>query len=272
MVDRLKDKVALISGAARGQGAVEAELFAAEGARVVIGDILDDALAVTAARINATYPDRALAVHLDVTDLGDWQAAVQKAESQFGGLHVLVNNAGITSERFGGLQSIEDMSVEAWSALLAVNLTGNFLGMKAAIPAIRRTIEPLHAADPRATGSIVNISSAQAIRPSPKQANYAASKWGQRGLTKVAASELGPLIRVNSVHPGPIDTPMIHDMLVTNLDVLGGLIADTPLERVGTPEDVAWLVVFLASDESSYCTGAEYLVEGGRTAATVVRG
>lgn len=271
MVNRLAGKVALISGGARGQGMVEAEFFAAEGAHVVLGDVLDDEAIVVANRINAEFPDAAVAVHLDVTSPSDWEVAVKTAESAFGGLHVLVNNAGITSERYGGLQNIEDMSLEAWNALLSVNLTGNFLGMKAAIPLIRRTIEPLRITDPRATGSIVNISSAQAIRPSPKQANYAAAKWGQRGLTKVGASELGPVIRVNSVHPGPIDTPMIHDMLVSNLDVLGGLIADTPLERVGTPEDVAWLVVFLASDESSYCTGAEFLVEGGRTAATVVR-
>ena len=270
MSGRLEGKVALISGAARGQGAAEACLFVREGARVVLGDVLADVHEV-AASINADSPGAAVAVHLDVTSPESWRAAVELARVSFGGLHVLVNNAGITGERLGGLQPIETMSLEAWRTLLEVNLTGNFLGIQAAIPLLRETATPLHAADPRRAASIINISSAQAIRPSPFQSNYAASKWGQRGLTKVAASELGPVIRVNSVHPGPIDTPMIHDMLVSNLDVLAGLQADTPLQRVGTAEEVADLVLFLASDESSYCTGAEFLIEGGRTAATVVR-
>jgi 3alpha(or 20beta)-hydroxysteroid dehydrogenase len=270
MAGRLAGKVVLISGAARGQGACEAKLFVREGAQVVLGDVIDDEVNAVAADINSADPGTAVAVHLDVTNADEWVAAVGAALSHFGGLHVLVNNAGITSERFGGLVDIEDMSLEAWNGLLAVNLTGTFLGMRSAIPTMRSTVAPLHAENPRATGSIINISSAQAIRPSPGQANYAASKWGVRGLTKVAASELGPTIRVNSVHPGPIDTPMIHDMLVGNLDVLDALMADTPLARVGTAEEVADLVLFLASDESSYCTGAEFLVEGGRTAATVV--
>jgi 3alpha(or 20beta)-hydroxysteroid dehydrogenase len=225
-----------------------------------------------AADINAEHPGSAAAVLLDVTSFAAWVAAVATARDQFGGLHVLVNNAGITSERYGGLAPIETMTLEAWNGLLEVNLTGNFLGIKAAIPLLRETVTPLLASNPRASASIVNISSAQALRPSPHQANYAASKWGQRGLTKVAASELGPVIRVNSVHPGPIDTPMIHDMLVGNLDVLAGLQADTPLARVGTAEEIADLVLFLASEESSYSTGAEFLAEGGRTAATVLRG
>ncbi len=270
MAGRLAGKVALISGAARGQGAAEARLFVAEGARVVVGDVLPEVRDV-AVDINETTPGAAAAVLLDVTSVDAWTAAVDTARREFGGLHVLVNNAGITSERYGGLQPIETMSLEAWNALLEVNLTGNFLGIKAAIGLLRETATALLATNPRASASIVNISSAQAIRPSPNQANYAASKWGQRGLTKVAASELGPVIRVNSVHPGPIDTPMIHDMLVSSLDVLVGLQADTPLARVGTAEEVADLVLFLASEESSYCTGAEFLVEGGRTAATVAR-
>jgi 3alpha(or 20beta)-hydroxysteroid dehydrogenase len=272
MAGRLAGKVVLISGAARGQGACEARLFVDHGARVVLGDVLDAEVHAVADDLAASHPGTAVAVHLDVTSADDWTAAVDTAVSRFGGLHVLVNNAGITSERFGGLVDIEDMSLEAWNGLLAVNLTGTFLGMRSAIPAMRSTVGPLHAADPRAAGSIINISSAQAIRPSPRQANYAAAKWGVRGLTKVGASELGPTIRVNSVHPGPIDTPMIHDSLVNNLNVLDALVADTPLARVGTAEEVADLVLFLASDESSYCTGAEFLVEGGRTAATVARG
>jgi 3alpha(or 20beta)-hydroxysteroid dehydrogenase len=271
MANRLAGKVALISGAARGQGACEAELFVREGARVALGDVIDDELHTVAGEINSSHPGAALALHLDVTSADDWAAAVDAVRTHFGGLHVLVNNAGITSERFGGLVDIEEMSLEAWNALLAVNLTGTFLGMRAAIPLIRSTVAPLHATDGRASGSIINISSAQALRPSPRQANYAAAKWGVRGLTKVGASELGPTIRVNSVHPGPIDTPMIHDSLVNNLGVLDALLADTPLHRVGTAAEVADLVLFLASDESSYSTGSEFLVEGGRTAATVGR-
>ncbi|TML18250.1 MAG: SDR family oxidoreductase [Actinobacteria bacterium] len=271
MTGRLVGRVALISGAARGQGAVEARMFVEEGARVVLGDVIEDELRATADAINATHPRSATAVVLDVTRPDQWMAAVAVAEREFGGLHILVNNAGITNERYGGLCDIEDMPLDAWNALLNVNLTGVFLGMKSAIPLLRSSIRPLYEQNPRLTASIVNISSAQAIRPSPGQSNYAASKWAVRGLTKVAASELGPMIRVNSVHPGPIDTPMISEMLKTNLSVLQGLIAETPLERVGTAEEVASLVLFLASDESSYCTGAEFLVEGGRTAATVAK-
>lgn len=271
MVGRLAGRVALISGAARGQGAVEARMFVEEGARVVLGDVIEDELRATTDAINAAHPDSARCAVLDVTSPDQWAAAVALAERDFGGLHVLINNAGITNERYGGLCDIEHMTLEAWNGLLNVNLTGVFLGMKCAIPLLRSSIAASYALDPRSTASIVNISSAQAIRPSPGQSNYAASKWAVRGLTKVAASELGPTIRVNSVHPGPIDTPMIADMLKTNLSVLQSLIADTPLERVGTPEEVASLVLFLASDESSYCTGAEFLVEGGRTSATVAK-
>ncbi|MEZ4293167.1 MAG: SDR family oxidoreductase [Myxococcota bacterium] len=269
MSDRLSGKIVLLSGAARGQGAAEAELFADEGARVVIGDVLETELAATAARIEARHPGRVEALRLDVTSPDDWRAAVAAAEARFGGLHVLVNNAGITNQRFGGLQPIESLPLQAWNALLAVNLTGSFLGIQAAIPLLRRTIERARAKDPHATGSIVNISSAQAILPSAGQANYAASKWGQRGLTRVAAAELGPLVRVNSVHPGPIDTAMVQ---VSDPSQLDSLVADMPLRRIGTPEEVARLVLFLASDESSFCTGSEFLVEGGRTAATVTRG
>ena len=246
-------------------------MFVDEGATVVLVDVSANELHATGDAINETHPESARAVALDVTRPEQWRDAVAVAEHAFGALHILVNNAGITNERYGGLCDIEDMTLEAWNGLLEVNLTGVFLGMKSAIPLLRSSIRPLYEQNPRATASIVNISSAQAIRPSPGQSNYAASKWAVRGLTKVAASELGPMIRVNSVHPGPIDTPMIAEMLKTNVSVLQSLIADTPLERVGTAEEVAALVLFLAGDESSYCTGAEFLVEGGRTSATVAK-
>lgn len=265
MARRLEGKVALISGGARGQGAAEALLFAREGARVVIGDVRRDDLEATAASVNAEIPGSVVAVPLDVTELTQWQAAVAVAEREFGGLHVLVNNAGVTSEGFGGLQPIEEMSLEAWEGVLRINLTGAFLGIKAAAPLIRSTVVPLRAANQRAGGSIVNISSAQGKRPSAFQSNYAASKWALRGLTRVAASELAPEIRVNAVLPGPIVTPMIKSMLDSNVAVLDALVRDVPLGRVGQADEVADLVLFLASDESSYCSGSDFMVEGGRT-------
>ena len=137
MTGRLTGKSVLISGAARGQGACEAELFVHEGARVVLGDVMDDEVQAVADDIGASHPGAAVAVHLDVTSSDDWVAAVGAVVSHFGGLHVLVNNAGITSERFGGLVDIEDMTLEAWNGLLAVNLTGTFLGMRSVIPTMR---------------------------------------------------------------------------------------------------------------------------------------
>ncbi len=263
---RLAGKVALISGAARGQGAAEGLLFAREGARVVLGDVLADELAATVATIEAQHPGQVVGVPLDVSSEDAWQAAVATAEERFGGLDVLVNNAGVTNERWGGLMALEDMPLEAWNGLMAINLTGVFLGIKTAAPLIRRTVAPKREADVRVGGSIVNISSAQGMLPSAFQGNYAASKWGVRGLTKVAASELAPHIRVNAVLPGPIRTPMVSAMLDDNTAVLKALVDNVPLDRVAVAEEVADLVLFLASDESSYSTGGDFVVDGGRVA------
>jgi 3alpha(or 20beta)-hydroxysteroid dehydrogenase len=242
-MERTIDKVALISGAARGIGAAIATRLHGEGAKVVLGDVLDDEGRATAERIGsgATY------VHLDVTRSEDWEAAVGTAAETFGGLNILVNNAGIVN-----FAPIEDYTREQWDAVLAVNLTGTFNGIKASIPLLKRG----------RGGSIINISSIAGIRGYEAIAGYTASKFGVRGLTKSAALDLGRYgIRVNSVHPGVIKTPMTEGMA---LDM-----SRTPLNRVGHPGEVAALVLYLASDESQFVTGAEFIIDGGDTAGTV---
>jgi 3alpha(or 20beta)-hydroxysteroid dehydrogenase len=246
-------------------GAATAARFVDEGARVVLADVLDADLAATAAAIEARVPGTTAALHLDVTQEAQWVAAVGVAVERFGGLHILVNNAGTTGRAHGSL--IEDYPTDDWAFVLAVNLTGPFLGMRAAIPTIAGTIaRQREAGDVDATGSIVNLSSAQAFRPSSGNAAYASSKWGLRGLTKVVALDAAPLVRVNSVHPGPVETPMIADSLARGDAVIEYLKAEMPLGRIGKPADVANMVLFLASDESGFCTGAEFLIEGGRLA------
>ena len=265
MSARLEGKVALVTGAARGMGAAIARRFAVEGAKVVLGDVRVDDVRATAAAIEADHPGSTLAIELDVTSEASWAAAIASTVDRFGELHVLVNNAGVTGSAHGTL--IDEYPVDDWSFVLSVNLTGPFLGMRAAVPVIRDAVERMRAAgDPTATGSIVNISSAQGIRPSHGNAAYASSKWGLRGLTKVVALDAAPLVRVNSVHPGPVETPMIAASLADGDQILQYLTAEMPLARIGQPEDVANLVLFLASDESGFSTGAEFLVEGGRLA------
>jgi 3alpha(or 20beta)-hydroxysteroid dehydrogenase len=247
VVGRLEGKVALISGAARGQGEAEARLFAAEGAKVVLGDVLDDLGEKLAVEIG----DAATYVHLDVTRQSDWEGAVEVASSSFGKLDVLVNNAGIL--RFG---SIERTSFEEYRRVIEVNQFGCFLGMKAVIPALKAA----------GGGAIVNISSTQGLEGMAGACAYSASKFAVRGMTKSAALELGRFgIRVNSVHPGGIDTPMLQLDQVdpSNKDAA---YRHQPISRIGQPEEVARLVAFLASEESSYSTGSEFLVEGGMTA------
>jgi cyclopentanol dehydrogenase len=249
-MDRLKGKVALISGGARGQGAAEARLFVGEGAKVVIGDVLDDQCRKTAEEINAKVSAKSvIPLHLDVTRAADWRAAVETCQREFGGLDVLVNNAGIIT---GG--GIEETTEEEWDAVVNVNQKGVWLGMKYAVPAMRQ----------RGAGSIINISSIYGLIGSGGTAAYHGTKGAVRLLTKTAAIQYAPeKIRVNSIHPGVILTPML-DMATP--EQLQPLIDATPLKRGAQPEEVGWCAVFLASDEASFVTGSELVVDGGYTA------
>jgi 3alpha(or 20beta)-hydroxysteroid dehydrogenase len=248
---RLAGKVALISGGARGQGAVEAKLFSQEGAQVVFGDILDEQGKHVEEEIRAQSGE-ATYVHLDVTRAQDWQRAVQTAESQYGKLDILVNNAGIVIHG-----AIEETSEDDWDRIMAINLKGVFLGTKYAIPAMRRA----------GGGSIVNISSGAGIAPAPgTSAAYAATKGGVRIFSKATAVQHAKdNIRCNSVHPGPIDTPMVRGPQ-TDPARVAELSGRVPLARLGTSEEIAYGVLYLASDESSYVTGSELVIDGGRTA------
>ncbi len=247
---RLEGKVALISGGARGQGATEAKLFAKEGAAVVIGDILQDEGSQVEAEINESG-GRALFVNLDVTSASDWQSAVAKAVDTFGKLDILVNNAAIYSR-----VPIEHASEEEWDSIIDINLKGVFLGTKHSIAAMREA----------GSGSIINISSTAGLVGSPRGGAYTASKGGVRLFTKNTAIQLAPDgIRANSIHPGPVDTDMIADNIRTP-EGLAESEARVPLGRIGTVEDVAYGALFLASDDASYMTGAELVIDGGITA------
>lgn len=252
MGDRLQGKVALISGGARGMGAAEARLFVAEGARVVVGDVLVDEGKALADELGGAVRF----VELDVTSEESWQAAVNVATSEFGGLDVLVNNAGIWK-----VMPLLMTTAEDYMQVVRVNQLGVFLGMKTAVPAMV------------GSGSIVNISSVAGLTGAVGQIAYGASKWAVRGMTKIAALELAAGgIRVNSVHPGLIKTPMmtvITDEWGLDPEVL--LKPSVPQGRLGTAEDVAPVVLFLASDESSHVTGGEYSVDGGMTAGFAPR-
>lgn len=243
----LTGKVALVTGAARGQGAAEARLFVARGARVVLTDVLAEEGAALAESLGPA----AHFVRHDVTDDADWAAAVDTAVTVFGGLNVLVNNAAVYVAK-----PLAETDPADFDRILRINLTGAFRGIRAALaPMVRR-----------GGGSIVNISSQAGLAGLPSHGAYGSSKWGLRGLTKTAALELGPKgIRVNSVHPGPIATPMIP-----TLTTGPGSYPAVPLQRTGLPEDVAELVAFLASDASSYITGAEVSIDGGLAAGKFV--
>jgi 3alpha(or 20beta)-hydroxysteroid dehydrogenase len=234
---RVEGKVALISGGARGMGAEHARVLAEEGAKVVIGDILDDEGKALAAEIG----DAARYVHLDVTQPDQWDAAVATATGEFGKLNVLVNNAGIVA-----LGQLRNFDLAKWQKVIDVNLTGTFLGMRVAV-------DPMTEAG---GGSIINVSSIEGLRGAPAVHPYVASKWAVRGLAKSAALELAPLnIRVNSIHPGFIRTPMTAKLPEDMVTV--------PLGRPGEAREVATFVLFLASDESSYSTGSEFIMDGG---------
>jgi len=242
-VGRLDGKVAIITGGARGIGAAEATRFVAEGAQVVVADVLDTEAEVVADGLGAD----AIAAHLDVTDPASWKAAVASAIERFGHLDILVNNAGIV--RVG---LVESMEVEDFRAVMEVNLVGTFLGIQAVVPALRDA----------GGGSIVNTSSTAGFIGYAGLGAYGASKFGVRGLTKTAARELGSSgIRVNSIHPGGTDTPMVHSETF-HLDPDTAFVGQ-PIARIGQPEEIAALAVFLASDESSYSTGAEFIADGG---------
>ena len=248
---RLENKVALISGGARGMGAEEARLFAAEGAKVVIGDILEDEGRRTEAKINEAGGE-CLYIRLDVTSESSWQEAVAATVARFGKLDIVVNNAGI-----GGGGRLEDNTVEEWDRVMAVNAKGVFLGTKAAIPEMRRA----------GGGSIINISSQLGLVGTDNSSpQYQASKGAVRLLTKATAIQYaGEGIRCNSVHPGPIVTPMTEAGRA-NPQRQEVMLSRIPLGRYGLAEDVAYGVLFLASDESSFMTGSELVIDGGWTA------
>ncbi|MGP4019609.1 glucose 1-dehydrogenase [Saccharopolyspora sp. 5N708] len=242
---RLAGKVAIITGAARGQGAATARRFVAEGARVLVADVADELGAALAEELG---PD-AVYQHLDVGSEDDWVDAVRAAR-ELGSVNVLVNNAGVLH-----FAELADTSLADYERVIRVNQIGTFLGMREVIPAMSD-----------GGGSIINVSSVEGLGGMPLLVAYSASKFAIRGMTKVAAMELGPKgIRVNSVHPGAIDTQMISDAVggPVPMDYVGKRVA---LGRVGQPEEIAALAVFLASDESSYCTGAEFIADGGATA------
>ena len=258
---RLEGKVALISGGARGQGAAEARLFVQEGASVVIGDILDDEGMKLEAEIRE-LGGRITFVHLDVTEAEQWANAVNEAVTRYGKLDILVNNAGIGSTNIGGVQAprIHDAPEEVWDQIMDVNGKGVFLGTRAALPVMLTN----------GNGSIINISSIAGMvglgPGSGAGSAYASSKGAVRLLTKSTAVQYATDgIRCNSVHPGYIDTAMTARMM-SEPGMRETRISATPLGRIGTVDDIANGVLFLASDESSFMTGSELVIDGGYTA------
>lgn len=242
---RLQGRAAIVTGAAGGQGAAAARRLVAEGARVLMTDVNDS----DGKEVADELGDAALYQQLDVSSEQDWAAAVRTAQSSFGGVDVLVNNAGILH-----FSEIAETALDDYERVIRINQTGTFLGMRAVIPVMSPG------------SSIVNVSSVEGIGGMPLLVAYSASKFAIRGMTKVAATELGQRgIRVNSVHPGAIDTRMVHDAAGGEVD-MSHVARRVALKRGGRPEEIAGLVAFLASADSSYCTGAEFVADGGATA------
>ena len=248
---RLDGKVALITGGAKGQGREEAKLFAKEGAKVVLGDILDNLGQEVAKDIQDTGRE-ATYVHLDVTNETDWKSSIEIVLQKYGRLDILVNNAGILIRK-----GIEDTTSEDWTRIMDINVKGAFLGIRSAIPVMRQS----------GGGSIINISSTAGLVASPSgSASYTATKGAVRLLTKSTAIQYAKEnIRCNSVHPGPIDTDMIQDS-ITDPSKLTERMESLPMGRFGTAEEVAFGVLYLASHESSFVTGSELVIDGGHTA------
>jgi len=255
----LHGKVALVTGGARGLGRAIAELFAAEGAVSFAGDIVTPAKTASVKRGASVSSDgRPIPLKLDVTSEADWKSAIDEIESRHGGLDILVNNSGIVY--FG---NIEDTSLADYLRVINVNQIGTFLGMHYAIPAMKR----------RGAGSIVNISSAAGMEGNAGLVAYGASKWAVRGMTKVAAAELGKnLIRVNAILPGTIDTEMTRQASAAgNTRATEAFCARLPIQRLGDPLDIANAALFLASDKSTYLTGTDMVVDGGYLNARLAR-
>lgn len=245
-MDRLKNKTAIITGSARGMGAATARRFVYEGAKVVIADVLDGPGKALAEELGAA----ARFQHLDVTDENSWNAAVEDAAGTFHGIDILVNNAGVLLFRV-----LADTSKTDFQRILNINLVGTFLGTR---------IVGAHMIE-RGHGSIINISSVDGMKGANGLGAYAASKWGIRGLTRVAAMEYGHCgVRVNSVHPGGVNTVMGNPQHVEG-EALDRSYKGVPLQRIGRPDEIAATTLFLASDEASYLCGAEIAVDGGMT-------
>ena len=249
---RLESEVAIVTGGARGLGRAIAEAYVAEGARVCIADVRIE----LAQRVAEALGDSVIALELDVTDEQTWNLAIGACEQAFGSVSVLVNNAGLAEGA-----AIDDTTLESYRRVTEVNQTGVFLGMKSVIPAMKRV----------GHGSIINMSSIDGLVGSPRIISYIASKWAVRGMTKAVAMEMGPYsIRVNSIHPGHVVTELglrdgVDPSIITAM-VEEHTARHAPMQRTGTPQEIAAMAVFLASNESSYCTGAEFVVDGGFTA------
>lgn len=237
---RIQGKVAIVTGAARGMGEAHARRLVAEGARVVLTDVLDDQGHAVAGELG----EDAIFLHQDVSDEAGWASTVAQAEQRFGPLDILVNNAGLG----GGNNSFLNIGLEQWQSTIDVSLTGTFLGLQAGVRAMQDR-----------GGSIINVSSIWGQRGIPMIHAYVAAKFGVTGLTKSVAIEVAKQgIRVNSIHPGNIETPMTKDRDASFMRI--------PMDRRGTCDEVSSLVVYLASDEASYCTGSEFTIDGGVTA------